>query len=227
MTAADDDRTKASVYRFGIGGQFMCYGPGVAAGTCNAMINTPLDINATVQDYFGVVSPAGDGVSFTNTWDGTVALADHDRLDSWGGYFSPVGVLERGAGHPPFATQAAWADLASYTTGDIVWNNAEGGVGKHYIALTDHTADDDAGNGGVDSNEPGSAGGGEATGIWKLIRHLWPTGDQPEDHDELYHIADLDGTTDDEYELNDLSGTATFTLADIISEMETAQGGFE
>jgi arylsulfatase A-like enzyme len=243
MVIANQGRTKSSIYRYGIGGQLFAFGPGVAAGKVfRGMVNAPVDINATVQDYFGVPSIAGSGISLRPTWDGTRTMTGWTRQSSWNAYWSPMGSPDP-ADHAVLAPAAQWLTATGYVVGNIRFNTNSDGERLNYRCITNHTSGSttEPGVGAVWTTAWVKVGEralvfhrvvqtadatGEPLGVYKLIRHLYPSGADLEDWDQLYHTHDIDGQPVDPNEQTNVVATRPDTYELLVDEMEAEQGGF-
>lgn len=240
VMASENNRTKSSLWRYGIGSQMFAFGPTVAQGTCDALIEVAVDLHATIAEFFGVtvhLGAAHDGLEFTDTWAGT---EDHTRArgttngnvsaSTFHSYWFPHGSMAA-ATQPELAPVAEWNPASTYVQNNVVFWAANDGLHQNWIAV-------DAG-GAAAGQEPGVVSeaiwaeyslrdaaitayvttgyGGEDTGFWKLHRRLGDTALVT----TLYRTHDVNGVPVDEYEENDLAGTATATASALLTLLQT------
>lgn len=235
--AYEESRAKSTLFWAGIKSQMFAFGPGIAAGTTDALVEVGPDLHETIVTYFGETSGDGVGVDFSNTWDGTVQLADHDRLETQHSYFWPHG-SPNPATETKLANKALWNDAAaSYDYGDeVYWVDAAGDVPTNWVC-TSTAGDPPVPDSHVPStvNRPGDGTGNweahwersaerhvavtkyypEAVsgdpvgkaGVWKLYRRLHDVLEGDNVTDLLYHTHDVDGVPIDEFEMDPLDVT--------------------
>ena len=208
---AEQNKVKGTMFRYGTGIQMFAYGPTITAGTCDVMVDSAIDIYATVADYFGadITTTNAEGISLVDTWDGTADIATWPRQSSWHCTYAPNG-SPAGATVALFAPQPPWDATIQYTVGDLVHHTDPDATFSAVWEATDNTTTDTTTT--VDpaiGEQPGVSntweavahrtisyirrvvtadGTGEALGIYKLIRDLRPTGDTQLQHDTLYRL---------------------------------------
>lgn len=234
--AYEEQRAKSTLFRAGIFSQMFAVGPGIEAGFTDAMIEVAVDLHETICVYFGATSGTGVGVDFSNTWDGTVQLADHDRTETQHSYFWPHG-SPNPATQTELANKAQWLTATGYVVGDERFNVSSAGVPTNYVCTSNHTS-------GA-STEPGvganwdnvwdalaerhvavtkyypSGVSGEAAGVWKLYRRLHDVLEGDNVTDLLWRTHDVDGLPVDEFEMTaldvtDAANNATYAALDTI-----------